>query len=145
MLSRNGHRVRLGALSLVVAAAAANTGAQSPDALARLKREGQITCQPAHPYFCANLHVTCLGRTTLPTFSFTLRISASGPALDAPKEAQAFAELYAGSQLDWSPDGLYLIISPVHAAGYIKLFQDGKYVFRYYPQHEGVMSLGSCG
>jgi hypothetical protein len=138
------HAAQVGALSLLVAAATAGATTQPPDALSKLKHEGRISCQPSLPYFCSNMHVSCAGQTTLSTFTFSLRVTPSGGALEAPPGNETIVERYADSQLEWSNDGLYLIVRPAWSSGYIKLFRDGRYVFRHYPLHEGVMSLGTC-
>jgi len=48
--------------------------------------------------------------------------------------------------VEWGTDALYAVITPVDSSGYIKVFQNGNYVFRYYPskQSDGIMSLGKC-
>ena len=135
---------RVGASSLLLAVASAGAGAQARDAVSELKHKGHVACEPSVPYFCANLHVSCAGRTSAPTFSFSLRITPTGGALGAPASAQAFVEAYAGGSVDWSSDGQHVIVRPAQSRGYIKLFRDGSYVFRHYPRDEGVMSLGSC-
>ena len=134
--------MRVGAGCLLLAVASA--GAQPPDAVSRLKREGHVACKPSIPYFCVNLHVTCAGKTAVPTFHFGLRTTPNGAALDAPADAQVFVEAYAGGGVDWSSDGQHVIVRPAQSRGYIKLFRDGSYVFRHYPRDEGVMSLGTC-
>ena len=145
MASRLGQCARYLALSLSVVVTT-TAGPQPADALSRLKHERQIACQPSAPYFCANVHVSCSGRTTVPTFPFSLRITPTGGgALEAPPGSAVFVEQYSDAQVEWSTEGLYVIVRPARSSGYIKLFRDGKYVFRHYPQHEGVMSLGQCG
>ena len=32
-----------------------------------------LSCVPALPFYCANIHVGCAGRTTTPTHAFTIR------------------------------------------------------------------------
>jgi hypothetical protein len=129
---------------LVLVAASTSAAAPPADALSTLKREGRITCRPADPFFCANVHVSCVGRTTVATFPFALRIAPTGAALEAPPGAEGFVEQYSAAQVDWDAEGLSVIVRPARSNGYIKLFQDGRYVFRHYPQAEGVMSLGRC-
>lgn len=119
--------------------------AQQTGALSDLKREGRIACQPAIPYFCANVHVSCTGRTSVPTFPFRLRVTPAGVALDGPAAAEIFVEQYSDAQVEWSNDGQYVILSPARSRGYIKIFHDGRYVFRHYQHNEGFMSLGLCG
>jgi hypothetical protein len=146
MTSPFAHAARVVAslLLLAVAFASAGAGAQPRDAVSKLKREGRIACEPYVPYFCVNMHVSCAGKTTVPTFPFSLRVTAAGVALDAPPSAEAFVEEYAGARVEWSNDHLYVIVRPARSSGYLKLVQDGTYVFRHYPQHEGIMSLGTC-
>ncbi len=64
----------------------------------------------------------------------------------APSHLEVFNRLYGGSQIEWGTDALYGVISPVGSTGYIKIFENGNYVFRYYPsqQADGIMSLGKC-
>ena len=71
--------MRVGAGCLLLAVASA--GAQPPDAVSRLKREGHVACKPSVPYFCVNLHVTCAGKTAVPTFHFGLRTTPNGAAI----------------------------------------------------------------
>ena len=146
MTSQLAQSARCATLPLLVAAVA-STGAvaQPADALSTLRREGHVACRPNDPYFCANVHVSCAGRTTVPTFPFTLRLTPTGAALEAAAGSEGVAEQYSAGQLELGTEGQYVIVRPAGSSGYIKLFQDGKYVFRHYPQAEGVMSLGRCG
>ena len=47
--------------------------AQTDSMLAKLKRDGQLSCQPIDPNFCLNFHVSCAGRTSYQAFPFTFR------------------------------------------------------------------------
>lgn len=145
MTSPLAHAGRVSARCLLLAVASASAGAQPPDAVFKLKREGHVACEPSDPYFCVNMHVSCAGRTTVPTFPFSLRVTPTGGALEAPPRAEAFVEQYVRGRVEWSSEGHYVIVRPAWSSGYIKLFQDGKYVFRHYPQAEGLMSRGACG
>ena len=64
----------------------------------------------------------------------------------ATSDFGVFNQLYVGSRVEWDKDALYGVISPVGSTGYIKIFENGNYVFRYYPsqQADGIMSLGKC-
>jgi hypothetical protein len=136
------HRVLL--LCTLALVTGHGAGAQQPDAVSKLKREGRVACEPSGAYFCVNMHVSCAGRTAVPTFPFSLRVTPAGAALEAPPRAEAFVERYARGRVEWSSDGHYVIVRPASSNGYIKLFQDGMYVFRHYPQAEGIMSRGTC-
>lgn len=133
---------RVAAVFLCTCAAAA---ADEPaDALAKLRQGGEVSCQPALPYFCENVHVRCIGRTSVSTFAFKLRAArGTGPVeLDAAPEE--FQHRYANASVAWGEDGSYVLLGPRGTNGYLKLLADGKYVFRHYLEGRGVMSLGSC-
>ena len=122
------------------------TPAQASDALSKLKKEVQVSCQPSQAFFCGNMHVSCAGKTNVPTFPFNLRIRDKDVELIAPTGFELFSQLYLASQVQWGTDALYAVVTPVDSTGYIKIFHNGNYVFRYYPskQSDGIMSLGKC-
>jgi hypothetical protein len=92
------------------------------------------------------MHVSCAGKTNVPTFLFTLRTRGKTVELSAPTGFEVFNQLYLASQVQWGTDALYAVVSPIDSTGYIKIFQNGNYVLRYYPskQSDGIMSLGKC-
>ena len=92
------------------------------------------------------MHVSCAGKTNVPTFPFTLRVRDRVVELIAPSGFELFNQLYLGSRVAWGTDALYAVVTPVDSSGYIKVFQNRNYVFRYYPskQSDGIMSLGKC-
>lgn len=115
------------------------------DVLAKLKNGGKLVCKPTEPNFCLNVHVSCAGKTNYQAFAFGLETNASKVKLTVANELDQFSELYASANVDWSADNSYMFISPAKGKGYVKMFQNGKYVFRYYPPNqEGIMSLGMC-
>ena len=122
------------------------TPTQASDGFTKLKNEVQVTCQPSQAFFCTNMHVSCAGKTNVPTFLFTLRTRGKTVELSAPTGFEVFNQLYLASQVQWGTDALYAVVTPVDSTGYIKIFQNGNYVFRYYPskQSDGIMSLGKC-
>jgi hypothetical protein len=122
------------------------TPTQASDGFTKLKNEVQVTCQPAQAFFCTNMHVSCAGKTNVPTFPFTLRARGKTVELSAPTGFEVFNQLYVASHVQWGVEALYVVVTPVDSAGYIKIFQTGNYVFRYYPskQSDGIMSLGKC-
>jgi hypothetical protein len=99
-----------------------------------------VDCAPALPYFCANIHVSCSGRTAMRTFAFRLHAQDSRGRIEA--EAHAIREQYEGARVDWSEDAV--ILRPRRGAGYIRLLADGRYSFRHYAGDAGVMSYGHC-
>ena len=122
------------------------TPTQASDGFTKLKNEVQVTCQPSQAFFCTNMHVSCAGKTNVPTFLFTLRVMGKTVELIAPTGFEVFNQLYLASQVQWGTDALYAVVSPIDSTGYIKIFQNGNYVLRYYPskQSDGIMSLGKC-
>jgi hypothetical protein len=119
---------------------------QASNALSKLKNEFQVSCQPSQAFFCGNMHVSCAGKTNVATFPFTLSVKGKEVQMMAPSHLEIFNRLYGGSQIEWGTDALYGVITPVGSTGYIKIFENGNYVFRYYPsqQPDGIMSLGKC-
>ena len=122
------------------------TPTHASDNFTKLKNEVQVTCQPGQAFFCTNMHVSCAGKTNVPTFPFTLQVRRVTVELIAPTGFELFNQLYLASQVQWGTDALYAVVIPVDSTGYIKIFQNGNYVFRYYPskQSDGIMSLGKC-
>lgn len=131
----------------VAAAALAAWGvvaAQPVDLLAKLRSGGEVTCQPSHPVFCANVHVTCVGPTRVATFPFRLRANETSGSIAAPEDAATIGTLYERAGATWDAATESLILRPSDAQGYIRLHPDGRYTFRFYVGAVGVMSLGRC-
>jgi hypothetical protein len=119
--------------------------AQSTDPIAQLKSGKQLICIPEETVFCSNVHVNCAGRTKIPTFTFKLQMKSNALAITVPPDFKEFTENYQSSKLEWDEQAKFLVIAPSDNKGYIKLTDDGRYVFRHYPrQQEGVMSIGKC-
>jgi hypothetical protein len=123
-------------------AAAADDAASAT--LARLRDAGQLSCRPALPHFCENVHVRCSGRTTVPTFEFMLRTTGATGTLELVTASEEFRQRYENANVEWDKDGGYALLWPREGPGYVKLLPDGKYVFRHYIQGLGIMSLGHC-
>ncbi|MFM7698159.1 MAG: hypothetical protein ACKO5X_05940 [Limnohabitans sp.] len=122
-----------------------HTLAQTDGVLGKLKRNETLSCNPLEPNFCLNMHVSCAGKTNYEAFAFGLQANEKKGSITAVKDFDQFSDLYASANVQWSTDNGYLILTPVKGKGYIKLFDNGKYVFRYYPiNQEGIMSLGMC-
>jgi hypothetical protein len=131
-------------LALLGPAGFAAADAPAGDAIAKLKRSGEVACQPALPFFCGNVHLSCSGQTALPTFAFKLRATPTHGSIEPAHETARFGEHYENGPVEWDAEGRYVILRPRLTRGYIKLLSDGSYSFRHYAQHAGVMSLGRC-
>jgi len=131
----------------VAAAALAACGVvatQPVDLLSKLRSGGEVTCQPSHPVFCTNVHVTCVGPTRVATFPFRLRANETSGSIAAPEDAAPIGTLYERAGATWDASTESLILRPSGAQGYIRLHPDGRYSFRAYMGAVGVMSLGRC-
>jgi hypothetical protein len=135
-------------LALAAASTAASINAISTEAepapILKLRQGGELSCEPALPHFCENVHVRCAGQTTAATFSFKLRAVPDSKSVALVAEDEGDQRNYVGASSEWADDNSYLLLSPRSANGYVKLSSDGKYVFRHYIQARGVMSLGRC-
>jgi hypothetical protein len=131
--------------ALAFAAGLAATSEAAPNALAKLADTGEVSCQPALPFFCDNIHVSCSGPSTLKAVPFKLRAVADRGSIEPASDPAGLGELYRDSRVDWASDKSYLLLRPARANGYIKLQADGKYSFRHYAQDAAAtMSRGHC-
>jgi hypothetical protein len=90
------------------------------------------------------MHVACSGQTSIKTFPFKLRANHSHGTIESAPEAEAPPMQYENARVEWDREGMYVVLLPRGASGYIKLLSDGTYSFRHYPQHIAVMSVGRC-
>lgn len=120
----------------------ASTGA-AEGLVGKLARGGQVACEPALPHFCANVHVSCAGRSTLETFAFTIRAGRTQGMLEA-EAASEVAQHFADARVHWEAGSAYVILEPRHGPGYVKLLDEGGFVLRYYRREAGLMAYGSC-
>lgn len=135
---RSRTRLCLASLALTAFLPAAQA---RPDVLSKLRSGGELTCQPSLPVFCANMHVACAGRTSIPTFPFTLRLSHAGAAVRSTAPA---SPLYERPSVHWDAQGSTLLLQPADGPGYVRVLADGTFALRHYAQSGGVMSLGVC-
>lgn len=133
----------LAALASALGAAAAGD-ARATSVLDALRQTGEVSCQPALPFFCANLHVSCAGKTPIPTFAFRLRAAGATGSIEAAPGTEDVRRPFEGAHLAWDEAGAYVILRSAATNGYVKLLADGRYSFRHYVQHTGVMSIGHC-
>ena len=96
-----------------------NAAAQQLEALTKFQESKLISCEPAEPFFCGNVHVSCAGKTQIPTFPFTLQVSSKESRLMPFSDQEFFSVLYSNSQMQWGTDAPYVVINPMGASGYI--------------------------
>ena len=114
------------------------------NAIAKLAQAGAVACQPAHPVFCSNIHVSCAGPSSLKTFPFKLRASRAQGSIEGPADTAGVAKQYVDGRVEWNEKEGYVILRPRQANGSLKLLADGSYSFRHYSQHDATMSRGHC-
>ena len=129
---------------LAMASATAISSEAEPPAILKLRQGGELSCEPALPHFCENVHVRCAGKTAVATFPFKLRAAPGSKSVALVAQDEEDQRIYVGASSVWAEDSSYLLLSPRSANGYVKLSSDGKYVFRHYILGRGVMSLGLC-
>lgn len=140
-----GGPARLIALSALSAAAGlAGASDAQPAAAALRARALAVHCRPALPFFCANIHVSCSGRTELRTFAFALKAQSDRGSVESAADTSGIQALYENARADWDPEAAYVILRPRGAGGDIKLLANGSYSFRHYAQDTGLMSHGRC-
>ena len=137
---------RQAALGLVLfsSCAGASDGDVLRSAVAKLAASGEVSCRPALPFFCGNMHVSCAGLTSIATFPFKLRATAVLGTIEAAPGTESLRGAYENGRVEWDPAGTYVIVLPSGGGGYVKLLADGSYSFRHYAQHGAAMSLGHC-
>lgn len=112
--------------------------------VAKLAQTGEVSCLPTLPSFCSNMHVSCAGQTSIKSFPFKLKANLSHGTIESAPETESLRIQYENGRLEWDKGGMYVILLPRLASGYIKLLADGTYSFRHYAQHIGAMSIGRC-
>lgn len=132
------------ALAMFSSPACAAEGNATQSVVAKLAQTGEVSCHPTLPSFCANLHVSCSGQTSIQAFPFKLRANPSHGTIESAPGTESLRVQYENGRVVWDEDGAYVMLLPRLASGYIKLLADGTYSFRHYSQHIGVMSIGRC-
>lgn len=131
-------------LVVLSACAGATEGDARRSAVAKLAASGEVSCQPTLAFFCANMHVSCAGLTSIATFPFKLRASGAAGTIESAPGTDSVRAPYENGRVEWDPAGAYVIVLPRTGGGYIKLLADGGYSFRHYARHDAAMSLGRC-
>lgn len=129
------------ALALAAGLAAAGE-ARSP--LEKLAFTGKVSCQPAMPVFCSNIHVSCAGPSALKTFPFVLRATRAEGSIESASDPAGMTKRYAQASIEWDAAGEYVLLRPRRGNGYVRLLADGSYSFRHYEEESATMSRGHC-
>ena len=139
------HSRRLGScIAALAAAGVVQQASAQADALGRLRQGHELACEPDYPVFCANVHVTCVGRTPIAAFGFRVSLRGGVATLSAGPEAEAVYRPYERAQAIWDDAPAQLIVQPASGPGYLRIDAAGRYSWRHYVGPTGVMSIGSC-
>lgn len=117
---------------------------ENGNAIAKLAQAGAVSCQPAHPVFCSNIHVSCAGPSSLKTFPFKLRATRTEGSIESASDTSGMSKRYARASIEWDAAGEYVLLRPKEGNGYVKLLADGRYSFRHYENETATMSRGHC-
>lgn len=113
-------------------------------AIAKLARTGEVSCQPAMPVFCSNIHVSCSGPSATKAFPFKLRATSTRGSLESKSDAAGMTEQFESGRVEWGNENGYVILYSHQTNGYVKMLADGRYSFRHYSQYAATMSRGHC-
>lgn len=106
--------------------------------LSDLARDGTLSCRPALPFFCRNIHVGCAGRSRIATFDFTVTLDGKRARV---QPASAGAETHT-APIEWAED--YAIVWLRPARDYLKITGEGTFSMRHYTRGTAYMSYGAC-
>ena len=95
-----------------------------------------LVCVPTLAVFCKNIHVSCAGRTNIPTSRFAVRIQGNAAELvfdDEPKPINASV---------WREDAIVLEFKD--RKDWVRLTPDGRFSHRTFREIGPAMSYGTC-
>jgi hypothetical protein len=137
-------RRRLWMALLAMSIGLAAPAVAAPGALDRLLQSGEVACEPALPVFCANIHVSCVGPSSIKSFRFRLRAAGTRGAVESNTDDAGVAAAFSPARVEWGAASAYVILRPPQGNGYVKLLADGTYSFRHYGSSGALMSRGEC-
>ena len=131
--------VGLAGLGLALITGSDPSLAGETDIPAILAEKGRVECQPAIPFFCRNIHVSCSGQSTIRTQPFELIVTGERGMLvyDMGKPAGPDS-----GPVRIADDYALLRLRP--DADYVRVEADGRYSFRIYLKGIALMSHGTC-
>ena len=127
---------------LAVLLAPVVAGATPDPVIERLARKETVYCRPAIDVYCRNIHVSCSGRSTIPTAPFEARIRDGRARLE--QDAGTPSAVDEARPVEWAEDRSSVIVRLRPAPGYLKILSDGTYSQRIYLRETAYMSYGRC-
>ncbi|MEM7525571.1 MAG: hypothetical protein AAF360_17795 [Pseudomonadota bacterium] len=113
--------LRLAAALCLVVAAAANAA--------------PLICAPALPFYCANIHVGCAGRSQIAARAFSVSVDGAFAIVRRDDAAATYTV---------APDRDRTILRPEFGEGWIRIDEDGRFAERIYRKSGALMSYGRC-
>ena len=129
-------------LALGLVALLPTTGLAGDDVVDRLTRGESLSCTPAYPVFCANIHFACSGHSRVPTEDLSVVLVGDSAVL-TPTTATGDAATRRGPARFGERDA-YLLVRFEPARDYFKVEADGRYSHRIYRRGGALMSRGTC-
>jgi hypothetical protein len=99
-------------------------------------RATAVHCRPALPVFCANVHVGCAGRTTLPTQPFTISALGTSAKIDFADGERWIA----GTSVSQSGT----VYRNQNSNDWIRIDPEGRFSQRVYRPRGPLMAYGTC-
>jgi len=93
-------------------------------------------CKPALPVFCRNIHVSCSGKTTIPTSPFEIFLTGSSAYVVFGKSGKQIADSVTGSG--------DRVVRLSQSRDWIRIRTNGRYSHRTYRDGHAAMSYGLC-
>ncbi len=95
-----------------------------------------VKCKPVLPYFCANMHIGCSGRTDLPAAGFSISFESSTARVVF--ESGAIWDV----TIEASDSGR--VFRQLGSDNWIRIDTDGQFSLRVYSGAKALMSVGQC-
>ncbi len=101
-------------------------------------REAELiyACKPALPVFCRNIHVSCSGKTAIPTSLFEVFMTGSSAYVAFGKSKERIAGSVTGRG--------DRVVRLSQSRDWIRIQTDGRYSHRTYRDGHAAMSYGVC-
>jgi len=96
----------------------------------------ELVCVPLFPVFCANVHVSCAGRSAVETHPFTVRISRAGTVIEVEGQ-DAYPVSTAMSRSG-------VVLRPELTRDWVRIDPEMNFSQRIYRGGTALMSIGTC-
>ena len=98
--------------------------------------ETTYSCKPTLPVFCRNIHVSCSGKTTIPTSPFEIFMAGSSAYVAFGKSRERIVGSVTGRG--------DRVVRLSQSRDWIRIQADGRYSHRIYRNGHAAMSYGVC-